>query len=147
MAVGTCNHIVMAASFSMPRSCKVCNLPFCTMSAVAWLFTLPPLTCVLSWPKTNTVVVVSDGGFIWWALLCGSLACRRVCCTVRSCRITYSMPSQGPSTTSTSSAKRAAQVVKHVQSLGLPAHFAHDGSVLIDKFSVRCLAAGKSHEV
>ena len=46
-----------------------------------------------------------------------------------------------------SSAIWAAQVVKHVQSLGLPAPFAHDGTVLIDKSSFRCHAAGKSREV
>ena len=44
-----------------------------------------------------------------------------------------------------SSANWAAQVVKHVRSLGLPAPFAHDGTVLIDKPSFR-RHAGKSHE-
>ena len=44
-----------------------------------------------------------------------------------------------------SSANWAAQVVKHVRSLGLPV--AHDGTVLIDKPSFRRHAAGKSHEV
>ena len=46
-----------------------------------------------------------------------------------------------------SSANWAAQVVKHVRSLGLPAPFAHDGTVLIDKPSFRRHVAGKSHEV
>ena len=46
-----------------------------------------------------------------------------------------------------SSANWAAQVVKHVWSLGLPAPFAHDGTVLIDKPSFRRHAASKSHEV
>ena len=46
-----------------------------------------------------------------------------------------------------SSANWAAQVVKHVRLLGLPAPFAHDGTVLIDKSSFRRHAAGKSREV
>ena len=45
-----------------------------------------------------------------------------------------------------SSANWAAQNVKHVRSLGLPAPFAHDGTVLFDKSSFRRHAAGKSHE-
>ena len=40
-----------------------------------------------------------------------------------------------------SSANWAAQSVKCVWSLGLPAPFAHDGTVLIDKSSSRCHAA------
>lgn len=46
-----------------------------------------------------------------------------------------------------SSASWAAQVVEHVRPLGLPAPFAHDVTVLIDKPSFRRHAAGKSHEV
>ena len=46
-----------------------------------------------------------------------------------------------------SSANWAAQVVKHVRPLGLPAPFAHDGTVLIDKPSFRRHAAGKFLEV
>ena len=46
-----------------------------------------------------------------------------------------------------SCANWAAQVVKHVRSLGLPAPFAHDGTVLIDKSSFCRHAAGKDHEV
>ena len=42
-----------------------------------------------------------------------------------------------------SSANWAAQVVKHVRSLGLPSPFAHDGIVLIDKSSFCRHAAGK----
>ena len=41
-----------------------------------------------------------------------------------------------------SSANWAAQVVKHVWSLSLPAPFAHDGTVLIHKSSLRRHAAG-----
>ena len=43
-----------------------------------------------------------------------------------------------------SSANWAAQVVKHVRSLGLPAPCAHYGTVLIDKSSFCRHAAGKS---
>ena len=46
-----------------------------------------------------------------------------------------------------SSANWAAQVVRHVRALGLPAPFAPDGTVLIDKSSFHRHAAGKSHEV
>ena len=46
-----------------------------------------------------------------------------------------------------SSASWAAQVVKHVRSRGLPAPFAHDGTVLIVKSSFRRHAAGKFREV
>ena len=46
-----------------------------------------------------------------------------------------------------SSTNWAAQVVKHVKLLGLPAPFAPDGTVLIDKPTFCCHAAGKSHEV
>ena len=46
-----------------------------------------------------------------------------------------------------SSANWAAQVVKHVRSLGLPAPFAHDGTVLSDKSSFRRHAAGNFREV
>ena len=38
-------------------------------------------------------------------------------------------------------------VVKHVRSLALPALFAHDGKILIDKSSIRCHAAGNFHEI
>ena len=46
-----------------------------------------------------------------------------------------------------SSANWAAQIVRHVRSLGLPALLAPDGTVLIDKSSFRRHAADKSHEV
>ena len=46
-----------------------------------------------------------------------------------------------------SAANWAAQVVKHVRSVGLPAPYAHAGTVLIDNSGFRCHAAGKSHEV
>ena len=41
----------------------------------------------------------------------------------------------------------AAQVIKQFRSLGLPAPFAHDGTVSIDKSSFRAKLAGKHHEV
>ena len=41
----------------------------------------------------------------------------------------------------------AAQVIRQFRSLGLPAPFAHDGTVSIDKSSFRTKLAGKHHEV
>ena len=37
--------------------------------------------------------------------------------------------------------------LRPARSLGLPAPVAHDGTVLFDKSSFRCHAAGKSHEI
>ena len=41
----------------------------------------------------------------------------------------------------------AAQVIRHFRSLGLPAPFAHDGTVSTDKSSFHTKLAGKHHEV
>ena len=40
-----------------------------------------------------------------------------------------------------------AQIIRHCRSLGLPAPFAHDGTVSMDKSSFRAKLAGKHHEV
>ena len=137
MAVRSGDHSVMATLFLMPRSCRECDLPFCAVSVVACLPVFLQLPCLLAEDPSSLK---------WWVQLVG-FALRLSDLPQGSLHREILTDNVQDALAKPSSANWAAQVVKHVRSLGLPAPFAHDGTVLIGKSSFRPQAAGKSHEV
>ena len=131
-------HSVMENSFQMPKSCRGCSLPFSAMYVVACLSAFLLLQSLLSWPRTHAVSR--------WVQLVG-VALRVSDLPRSSLHREILADNVQDALAGPSFCQWAAQVVQHVRSLGLPAPFAPDGTVLIDKSSFRRHAAGKSHEV